>query len=1084
MSDDLDVFDRTHDSTTTKIRNRKVKVVGAAPTSKDLDSSGGSTDTLQPQQQQPEEDDKDEVVYGRTPDGKIFVVPETHSFIYHLFSPYTRKSHLDILTLVMLGSQCLLFCLIPLRQSRIIFLVLFIIFRLAYNFGLGWILRKQSTKQYIVKEIVKRGWLDEKKQPQIARWCKRELEGKIGTGYVFEEAPVEFTVWLIFRQVVDVILLNDFVSYCWFAWSYCSFPANQSLWMHVLRWVGGWTIIGFYVWVKVDAHRVVKDYAWYWGDAFYMILLKKDLVFDGVYDLAPHPMYSLGYAGFYGLSIIVASYTVLFVSIAAHAAQFGFLLWFENPHIERVYGGPKKPLASRVPLASSQTPLSTPHSEGMDSSTSALDTNDTPGATEGETASETELSDHVDGLPSTFSVPLKANARSSSFLSTSSGINPAGNVRTRSRAKSVSMHDLYHRFFRKDVVVLKNIDLFRASDFSLVLLLTYTLGPMLLPSLSGRPLLIAYFLHALGWRLFHSFGLGVLLQKQSENKWFVRHFIKHYHYPAGEEGAIEEAFANWKVLYNLSLTMMYASFMGLAWKTYSIPTDWTVGNQLLRHVLGISLIALHLWTSVSTYEVLGDFGWLYSDFFLLDNYPAQLAYTGIYRFLNNPERSMGGAAFFGLSIISGSRLVFALAIFSALSHWWFLSAVESPHMRKVYGDAIRKDAGVTRTLKTVVNSNSKLFEAEEVKRVVQEVRGTIEKVDQKITQAVDEFLENARPRFSEVVQDTKFLLQQSRERLVITRVANVSDIDSSKYKIAVLPSAAASAPSASASSSTKESVMRFHIGEPIQVAWEAPQTHSRKDWIGIYRLGACKSQLVTRISSVGKWAPLHDGEFDGEKPIPKAGDGVRPDAGFEIEKGKIVLKGDALPWQTGQYELRLHHDGKHNVMARFAPIEIFVPRPSDPISFDSVHDILTRIITLALDSDPTLVPAIARPSLLPVPTAVPSHLVGEDEPEVESEIDTQSASVQIQSQLVDPAHDPEDFIIMYANQAKRIVSGIQEAFDLDYAAEVVLAEPNVEDLARKIVESRRILGPSKGGGGEGETGGRRGSGVALGSVLS
>lgn len=44
-----------------------------------------------------------------------------------------------------------------------------------------------------------------------------------------------------------------------------------------------------------------------------------------------------------------------------------------------------------------------------------------------------------------------------------------------------------------------------------------------------------------------------------------------------------------------------------------------------------------------------------------------------------------------------------------------------PHMRKVYGDAIRKDAGVTKTLKTVVSSNSKLFEAQEVKRVVQEV---------------------------------------------------------------------------------------------------------------------------------------------------------------------------------------------------------------------------------------------------------------------------------------------------------------------------------------------------------------------------
>ena len=37
---------------------------------------------------------------------------------------------------------------------------------------------------------------------------------------------------------------------------------------------------------------------------------------------------------------------------------------------------------------------------------------------------------------------------------------------------------------------------------------------------------------------------------------------------------------------------------------------------------------------------------------------------------------MVGAAFLGMSLISGSWLVAFLAIVSHLSHWWFLSFVE------------------------------------------------------------------------------------------------------------------------------------------------------------------------------------------------------------------------------------------------------------------------------------------------------------------------------------------------------------------------------------------------------------------------
>ena len=107
--------------------------------------------------------------------------------------------------------------------------------------------------------------------------------------------------------------------------------------------------------------------------------------------------------------------------------------------------------------------------------------------------------------------------------------------------------------------------IFRSTDAKLVLLILYALAGALLPSLSPVASLVLHFTHALFWRFFHSFGLGALLRAQSARKTYVRHYMKHYFYPKNDmrNAALQEAFENWKDLYNMSLCMTYGIYQNL-----------------------------------------------------------------------------------------------------------------------------------------------------------------------------------------------------------------------------------------------------------------------------------------------------------------------------------------------------------------------------------------------------------------------------------------------------------------------------------------------------------------------------------------
>jgi hypothetical protein len=73
--------------------------------------------------------------------------------------------------------------------------------------------------------------------------------------------------------------MNDFGTYVCFA--ICWFDSSSGFFMgNALRWAGGIFLILFNIWVKLDAQRVVKDFAWcksilYVNLLFYLYLLKE-----------------------------------------------------------------------------------------------------------------------------------------------------------------------------------------------------------------------------------------------------------------------------------------------------------------------------------------------------------------------------------------------------------------------------------------------------------------------------------------------------------------------------------------------------------------------------------------------------------------------------------------------------------------------------------------------------------------------------------------------------------------------------------------------------------------------------------------
>jgi phosphatidylethanolamine N-methyltransferase len=407
--------------------------------------------------------------------------------------------------------------------------------------------------------------------------------------------------------------------------------------------------------------------------------------------------------------------------------------------------------------------------------------------------------------------------------------------------------------------------------------------------------------------------------------------------------------------------MTYVTFIILFYQLYQ-PT----ARYLLLNTIGVLFIVIHIWISLSVYEVLGLKAMFHYDFFLDVKDKKKYSQLGIYKYWRHPM--LYTFSCWGMVLISSSWDLFWVTCFGQVCNYIFLLVVEKPHLEQVYGigleaqeeknleddtlDSISEDLFTDPTiLFSIGNEDSEDSESEKSEPSRSSlVQKTFEKLEGFVN-------DTAKPHMQTIIQKTRRSVVTLANHAKLEDSLSLKDLPLDLYGIKF-------------TKPPQNGELIYELGEQIEIEFTGcRETMKQKDWIGIYPTNSNPDKSLTTVSSQNKWLTICGNtttkdlqqllfyktnkiDYCGETVV-EISKSVYP--GLRTVKGNILFKKHHLPWKTGVYEFRYHYDEKYEVLAISVPIRIIIKVPErvdlNRITQEEFTDLLRYNIKRSLDLD-------------------------------------------------------------------------------------------------------------------------------------